>query len=63
MRMPRLMTKIRAFLRSTNGAVTVDWVVLTAFVVTLLGAGYGLMRESTSTVTAGIGSYMTNFMD
>lgn len=63
MRMTSLLNRTRQFLKSTNGAVTVDWVVLTAFVVTLLGAGYGAMRDSTSTVTAGTGDYMTNFMD
>ena len=44
----------------TNGAVTVDWVVLTAFVVTLLGAGYGLMRDSASTVNSATSDYMAS---
>ena len=55
------MTFLKTFLKDESGAVTVDWVVLTALVVMLLGAGYGAMESATTTTTAATGDYMTNW--
>lgn len=46
------------FMRNEDGAVTVDWVVLTALVVTLFAAGYGTMRDSTTDLASGTSDYM-----
>jgi Flp pilus assembly pilin Flp len=47
------MTKfIQAFARDENGAVTVDWVVLTAAVVGLAVAAYGSIQSGASSLTA-----------
>ena len=43
---------IKAFARDENGAVTVDWVVLTAAVVGLAVAAYGAIQTGASNLTA-----------
>ena len=43
---------IKAFARDENGAVTVDWVVLTAAVVGLAVAAYGSIQSGASSLTA-----------
>ena len=43
---------IKAFASDENGAVTVDWVVLTAAVVGLAVAAYGSIQTGTSNLTA-----------
>lgn len=43
---------IKAFARDENGAVTVDWVVLTAAVVGLAVAAYGSIQSGASSITA-----------
>jgi Flp pilus assembly pilin Flp len=52
---------VKFFARDESGAVTVDWVVLTALVVTLLGAGYGSLESATQNVTDDTSSYMQNW--
>ena len=42
---------IKAFARDENGAVTVDWVVLTAAVVGLAVAAYGSIQSGASSLT------------
>jgi hypothetical protein len=48
-------------LDDTDGAVTVDWVVLTALVVTLMAAGYGFMRDGTTGLASGTSNYMSTY--
>ena len=48
------------FLKTESGAVTVEWVVLSALAVTLLAAGYGSMRDGATTLADGTGSYMND---
>ena len=43
---------IKAFARDENGAVTVDWVVLTAAVVGFAVAAYGSIQTGSSNLTA-----------
>lgn len=52
---------IKNFAKEDSGAVTVDWVVLTALVVTLLGAGYGALEGSTNDLSSDTADYMTNW--
>lgn len=43
---------IKKFRQDEDGAVTVDWVVLTAAVVALAGAAYTAIETGSSTLTA-----------
>lgn len=55
--MQMLLKKARAFARDENGAVTVDWVALTAAVVVI---GIGLTYAVFGTSTTGIGGLVSN---
>lgn len=46
------------FRKDELGAVTVDWVVLTAAVVGLGVAAYGSIKTGTTTLTGNVGTYM-----
>ena len=53
-----MKNKFSQFLRDENGAVTVDWVVLTAAVVAL-GVGVGItMTNGTTALSDNIWTYM-----
>jgi len=49
------MTKISAFLKDDSGAVTVDWVVLTAAIVGLGLLVFTFVRPAVSNLASGIG--------
>ncbi len=51
----------KKFHRDESGAVTAEWVVLTALAVTLLGAGYGSMETGTEELAGATESYMQDF--
>ena len=48
------------FVRDESGAVTVDWVVLTAGVVGLLIAIFAILGNDTADYSAKIGSFMAS---
>lgn len=50
---------IREFCRSEDGAVTVDWVVLTAVLVGLAGAAGISVREGTDTLSSSVSTELT----
>ena len=53
------MTKfINAFVKDEDGAVTVDWVVLTAAVVALAGAAYTAIETGASNLSSDTGSFI-----
>ena len=52
---------IKAFAQDENGAVTVDWVVLTAAVVGLAVAAYGSIQTGASTLTAATDTTLSGF--
>lgn len=52
---------ISKFLRDERGAVTVDWVVLTAAVVALAVALVLALTNGSAGVSAGVEAFMTNF--
>ncbi|MFC3086402.1 hypothetical protein [Tabrizicola soli] len=54
------MTKFTAFLNDETGAVTVDWVVLTAAVVTLGLVVFNFVAPAVSTLAADIGDEVGN---
>lgn len=49
---------LRKFLTADDGAITVDWVVLTAGIVTVIVLSYNAMRDDTVSLADNIGSYM-----
>lgn len=49
---------IKNFSKDEDGAVTVDWVVLTAAVVGLAVAAYSSIRDGATGLTADTASYM-----
>jgi Flp pilus assembly pilin Flp len=54
------MTKFSAFLKDEAGAVTVDWVVLTAAVVGLGLLIFSFVRPAVSNLATGIGGELGN---
>ncbi len=56
-----MKTYITSFLRDENGAVTVDWVVITAAVVGLAVALVLALTNGSVGVSAGVEAFMTNW--
>jgi len=52
--------QIKSFLKSEDGAVTVDWVVLTAAVVSLAVVAIFAIQGATDNVGDGVGTYLTD---
>ena len=50
---------IKNFRKDEDGAVTVDWVVLTAAVVALAGAAYTSIETGASNLTSTTGTYIS----
>ena len=55
-----MFTKLKRILKSEEGAVTVDWVVLTAAVVALAGAAYTSIQQGAGGVGTGVGEYLSD---
>lgn len=53
-----MMKFLKKFRKDENGAVTVDWVVLTAAVVALAGAAYQSIEDGASGLTETTGAYI-----
>lgn len=53
-----MMNFIKNFRKNEDGAVTVDWVVLTAAVVALAGAAYTSIQSGASNLTSSTGSFL-----
>ena len=53
-----MMKFINKFRKDENGAVTVDWVVLTAAVVALAGAAYTSIETGASNLTSSTGDFI-----
>jgi Flp pilus assembly pilin Flp len=53
-----MLNFFKNFRKDEAGAVTVDWVVLTAAVVALAGAAYGSISSGTSTLSTSISNDM-----
>ncbi|WP_425052560.1 hypothetical protein [Psychromarinibacter sp. S121] len=53
------MTQIMKFLRDENGAVTVDWVVITAAIVGLCISAFGWIGNDTHDYGERIGDHMS----
>jgi Flp pilus assembly pilin Flp len=49
---------IKNFRKDDSGAVTVDWVVLTAAVAALAGAAYTAIEDGSSTLTGATQTYL-----
>lgn len=55
-----MKSAIKKFLRSDSGAVTVDWVVLTAAIVALAGVAFTSIQTASGGVGTNVGTYLTN---
>ncbi|MBM1631265.1 hypothetical protein JQV27_00315 [Sulfitobacter mediterraneus] len=55
-----MVNAIKKFFKSDDGAVTVDWVVLTAAVVALAGAAMLSIQGSSDNLGEGTGDYMSS---
>ena len=55
-----MLSRIKEFLRGESGAVTVDWVVLTAAVVALAGAAITSIQGGASSVGTATGDHLSN---
>ena len=53
-----MMNFIKKFRKDENGAVTVDWVVLTAAVVALAGAAYTSIESGAENLTSSTGTFI-----
>ena len=56
-----MLNHFKKFLGSEDGAVTVDWVVLTAAVVSLAAVVIVAIHGSTGNVGDGVGGYLTDY--
>ena len=55
-----MKTKLQKFLRSERGAVTVDWVVITAAVVSLAGLVMIAITNGTDSVGDSLGGWLSS---
>ena len=55
-----MMNFIKNFRKDEDGAVTVDWVVLTAAVIALAGVAYSQIRANTETLAENISDQIGN---
>ena len=53
-----MMNLLKKFRRDEDGAVTVDWVVLTAAVVALAGAAYSSIETGAENLTESTGTFI-----
>ena len=53
-----MLNFIKNFRKDENGAVTVDWVVLTAAVVALAGAAYTAIESGSENLTESTGEFI-----
>ncbi|WP_282093461.1 hypothetical protein [Epibacterium ulvae] len=54
------MKSIKRFLKSDDGAVTVDWVVLTAAIIGLAIFGFGAFRDVALAIANALSSQMSS---
>jgi Flp pilus assembly pilin Flp len=55
-----MFKKIARYCRTEDGAVTVDWVVLTAAVVALTGVAITSLQSASGGLGNNVGEYLTN---
>ncbi|MEM8731809.1 MAG: hypothetical protein AAGF79_18010 [Pseudomonadota bacterium] len=55
-----MVRKFIDFFNDEDGAVTVDWVVLTAAVVALTGVAFTAIQDASGGVGTGVGDYLTS---
>ena len=54
----KLLKVVKLFAKDEDGAVTVDWVVLTAAVVALAGAAYTAIDSGATNLTTETGNFI-----
>ena len=56
-----IRTKLQAFIKDTSGAVTVDWIVLTAAVVALAATTIGVVQTGSENLSDNAATYMETY--
>ncbi|MFC6636489.1 hypothetical protein GV827_10365 [Sulfitobacter sp. JBTF-M27] len=56
-----IKNKLQAFCKDTSGAVTVDWIVLTAAVVALAAVTIGVIQTGSAGLADNTGDYITDY--
>ena len=55
-----MLSSFKNFMRKEDGAVTVDWVVLTAAVVALAGVAFTSLQTASGGLGNSVGQYLTD---
>ena len=56
-----LQQKLTRFFKDTSGAVTVDWIVLTAAVVVMAAVSIGAIQSSADDLAGNTGDYIMTY--
>ena len=56
-----IKNRLQAFFKDTSGAVTVDWIVLTAAVVALAAVTIGVILTGSDNLADNAGTYMNDY--
>lgn len=56
-----IKNKLQAFWKDTSGAVTVDWIVLTAAVVALAAVTIGVIQTGSAGLADNTADYITDY--
>ncbi|NNK16282.1 MAG: hypothetical protein HKP51_05200 [Sulfitobacter sp.] len=56
-----IKNKLQAFCKDTSGAVTVDWIVLTAAVVALAAVTIGVIQTGSAGLADNTADYITDY--
>lgn len=56
-----MLKRLKSFVQNEEGAVTVDWVVLSAAVVLLAAIAYNGINGPTGNVANGVSTYLTDY--
>ena len=56
-----MFSNLKNFIESEKGAITVDWVVLTAAIVSLAGIIMIAINGSTGNVGSGVSDYLSDY--
>ena len=54
-----MLHKFNSFTKNEDGAVTVDWVVLTAAIIIVTVSAFVVIKQSSDAMGASIGTYLT----
>jgi Flp pilus assembly pilin Flp len=53
-----MIKKIHSFIKDEDGAVTVDWVVLTAAIIFIAISAFAFIQQSSGAMSASVGTFL-----